>query len=1012
MRFKNKITIILFIFSLLVSSDVFGQYQLHTEFGDTVSCNYRTGGIFAVWWDANFDHYEDAGEVIDDLMFIRDICLNENGLQDPPNPGQGYYYNVYMHHPDDIFSPKGWGNGQGTDKYSLPYLAIPHFNANFGNLLHEGFHIFQYSSNSPGFDYSGDKGWFVEASANWFRAIQLRDQEDVFVTAASISANPQMALWRSWGNIEPGESENWQRSVRQYALNTLLYYLTEEAGVPDNVITGGFYANTLLSPQEYMSEKLGSATMRQYFADWAAHNTGGFDYLTPEQWARAQQEIAAFGDPNDYHDIVHTFTDEGTGSQGITPGEDYVTRGWSYNVYKLNNSSTDTYTFLLDGEEYGTENGTAFFEGRVIVMNGGTPTYYSLEMANDQDGMLTINASPADTKIYLVVAATPDHFGSNQKYNYQVKLYKGLFADFSGSPSTGISPLTVQFTDQSLGSISSYLWDFGDGETSVEQNPSHIYESIGEYDVTLEIVREGNETVEINKSAYISVIEDPQKPYHGTPFTIPGIIEAEDFDYGGEGLAYHDVDYKNNGGTYRNEEGVDIEPCSEGGYNVGWIAEGEWLEYTVNVQTAGSYSVAIRLASVSEESRFHFEVNDVDVTGPQVLEKTGGWQNWKTKTITGVSLQAGKQVIKFVSEGDNYNFNYIVFVNENVFAEFEATPTSGTVPLTTQFTDKSTGEISSYLWDFGDGNTSDIQHPNHTYESIGSFSVSLIVNGSVDSDTLVKNSYINVHHTKPNAMFAADTTSGAPPLTVQFSDSSTGIINSWLWNFGDGDTSNIQHPEHTYESIDNFSVSLIVTGPGGSDTLSKNSYINVQHARPRAMFAADTTSGYIPLEIQFTDSSKGVVTEWSWDFGNGKTSNEKNPSHTYDSVGVYTVKLIVTGPGGEDTFIRENYISVLTIVDVDKMSVLPTEYSLGQNYPNPFNPSTRINYSLPENAHVKLAVYDIVGREVATLVNQVMNAGNHSVNFNTTVYGLSSGIYIYRMWSNSKVFTKKLVFLK
>ena len=96
--------------------------------------------------------------------------------------------------------------------------------------------------------------------------------------------------------------------------------------------------------------------------------------------------------------------------------------------------------------------------------------------------------------------------------------------------------------------------------------------------------------------------------------------------------------------------------------------------------------------------------------------------------------------------------------------------------------------------------------------------------------------------------------------------------------------------------------------------------------------------------------------------------------------------------------------------EVAKNLPIPTEYGLDQNYPNPFNPSTRIDYRLPENNYVSLAVYDILGNLVTTLVNQEMEAGYHSVNWNAV--GFSSGIYFYRIHSGSYVSTKKLILLK
>jgi len=155
-------------------------------------------------------------------------------------------------------------------------------------------------------------------------------------------------------------------------------------------------------------------------------------------------------------------------------------------------------------------------------------------------------------------------------------------------------------------------------------------------------------------------ISHASTPYTGTPIAIPGTIEMEDYDLGGEGDAYHDVDAGNNGSaTYRTDD-VDHEACSEGGFNVGWTVAGEWLKYTVYVASNGSYTVTNRVASAVTSGAFHIEVNDVDVTGTISVGNTGGWQTWIDKTAV-VSLTAGTNVVKLVIEGNDMNINRIDF---------------------------------------------------------------------------------------------------------------------------------------------------------------------------------------------------------------------------------------------------------------------------------------------------------------------------------------------------------------
>lgn len=143
--------------------------------------------------------------------------------------------------------------------------------------------------------------------------------------------------------------------------------------------------------------------------------------------------------------------------------------------------------------------------------------------------------------------------------------------------------------------------------------------------------------------AFPSFVLAVQSPYESVP-GIPGMVYAERFDSGGEGVAYHDSTPGNEPGAYRNE-GVDIEHSEEGGYDVGWVTPGEWLEYTVDVTTTGTYTLEIRYAADGYGGTMHVEFDDVDKTGPIELPDTGGWQTWQT-TSKRVELAAGIHVMR------------------------------------------------------------------------------------------------------------------------------------------------------------------------------------------------------------------------------------------------------------------------------------------------------------------------------------------------------------------------------
>jgi PKD repeat protein len=175
-----------------------------------------------------------------------------------------------------------------------------------------------------------------------------------------------------------------------------------------------------------------------------------------------------------------------------------------------------------------------------------------------------------------------------------------------------------------------------------------------------------------------------------------------------------------------------------------------------------------------------------------------------------------------------------VAVQPELSANFNASPLSGPAPLSVRFTDLSTGPVTAWQWDFGDGAASAEQNPAHNYTAEGLYTVSLMVSdGQGNSDTLVMTDYINVapaHVENITADFTADVTSGPAPLTVQFTDLSTGPVKAWHWDFGDGATSSKQHPEHIYLQAGTYTVSLTATGDLQIDTLTREDYISVEPA--------------------------------------------------------------------------------------------------------------------------------------------------------------------------------------
>jgi hypothetical protein len=150
------------------------------------------------------------------------------------------------------------------------------------------------------------------------------------------------------------------------------------------------------------------------------------------------------------------------------------------------------------------------------------------------------------------------------------------------------------------------------------------------------------------------------------PFAVPGKIEAELFDGGGEGISYHDQTPGNDGGAFRSTD-VDLEPCTDigGGYNIGWLGAGEWLRYEVNVTSNALYTIEARVASFGPGGTFHLEFEKDRQTVPFAIPQTGGWQNWVTLRRGRVALSSGQQTLKIIMDQNGSssvfvgNLNYL-----------------------------------------------------------------------------------------------------------------------------------------------------------------------------------------------------------------------------------------------------------------------------------------------------------------------------------------------------------------
>ncbi|WP_165074418.1 PKD domain-containing protein, partial [Methanogenium sp. MK-MG] len=246
-------------------------------------------------------------------------------------------------------------------------------------------------------------------------------------------------------------------------------------------------------------------------------------------------------------------------------------------------------------------------------------------------------------------------------------------------------------------------------------------------------------------------------------------------------------------------------------------------------------------------------------------------------------------------------------------AAFSGAPTTIDRGDAVTFTDASTpvGLIDSWAWDFGDGGTSADQSPVYTYTTSGTHTVTLTATNEAGNDAEVKTNYITVRTDPPVANFTFDPAAPLAGNPVTFTDASTGIVDTYFWDFGDGATATISVPVHAYAVAGTYTVNLTATNSGGSDSFQDTVTVSVQDA-PVVLFSAAPRFLEANNTVDFVDLSSGYnITAWAWDFGDTiGTSTEQSPSYVYLLSGIYNVSLTVTNAGGSDTMTMNDYITV------------------------------------------------------------------------------------------------------
>jgi endonuclease/exonuclease/phosphatase family metal-dependent hydrolase len=317
---------------------------------------------------------------------------------------------------------------------------------------------------------------------------------------------------------------------------------------------------------------------------------------------------------------------------------------------------------------------------------------------------------------FSVPSATPYHVwvrlraGANSKYNDSVWAQFSDALDSNRNPVYPIgstSGLLLNLENCSGCSLSGWGWQ--DKAYWLQQTNVIQFASSGSHTLRIQIREDGVQfdQVVLSPVTYLTSAPGPTSndttivprttasgstPYTAVPAAIPGQINAETFDNGGEGVAYHDTTAGNAGGVARATD-VDIEASGDGGDDIGWIAAGEWLNYTVNVASAGSYSVALRVASL-RGATMHLGFNgSSNVWTSVTIPATGAWQTWTTVTVP-VTLGAGTQIMTLMFDTGGMNFHYAKVTAAATTSSGTLSPYSGT-PMAVP------GTIAAQLFDNG-----------------------------------------------------------------------------------------------------------------------------------------------------------------------------------------------------------------------------------------------------------------------------------------------------------------------
>ncbi len=480
-----------------------------------------------------------------------------------------------------------------------------------------------------------------------------------------------------------------------------------------------------------------------------------------------------------------------------------------------------------------------------------------------------------------VVTLKASGHGASNETTQTITVYSAVHAQFRAVGATsGIRPLTVAFENQTEGVATSYLWTFGDGTTSTEANPSHTYDVAGTYNVSLRAVGGASTDTEV-KNGFVTVYAPVDPKFLASPSSglVPLTVTFTDQSSGDYDKVTWDFGDESN--TEETAPHGSTKPhvyIVAGTYHVTIsIYDKMNVLHTKTVDVGVYTQVDAKFSATPLQGPFPLDVTFTDESTGDYDTATWDFGDGSDKAVTHPNVtrsvshtftKRGFFTVTLVVEGKGGKASKTLLVSafNPVKASFTADKTSGPASLTVTFTSTSTGDLDKYVWTFGDGATGTAGPAiSHTYTVPGDYNVSLSVSGGGGSDVAPKppNVY-TIHVYQPvKAAFDVSPAEGLAPLTVHFVDRSTGNPTAYAWDFDSDGTvdSTVANPTHTYATRGVYTVSLKVTGPGGSDTLVRRNVVTafkpVLYVQPTTVNLLSVSGRDYPITVR--NEGNGVL---------------------------------------------------------------------------------------------------------------------------------------------------------